>query len=102
MKIVFASVLVAILSFIPKEQECDQLKFDIHVVHTSSGLDNGKIEVSKIDSPSKVRAFLYGDNKSKNRLDVKVEKLIKLPAGTYILILQNSQCSSVTHDIIVK
>jgi len=102
MKIVFASVLVVLASFIPKEQECDQLKFDINVVHTTNGLDNGKIEVVNIDSPSKVRAFLYGDKRDKNRLDVKVEKLDKLKAGTYILILQNKKCSSVKRDIIVK
>ena len=102
MKIVIASVLVVIASFLPKEQECDQLKFDINVVHTTDGLDNGKIEVINIDSPSKVRAFLYGDNKGKNRLDVKIEKLDKLQAGTYILILQNKECSAVKRDIIVK
>ena len=102
MKIVFASVLVVIASFLPKEQECDQLKFDVNVVHTTEGLDNGKIEVINIDSPSKVRAFLYGDKRDKNRLDVKVEKLDKLKAGTYILILQNKKCSSVKRDIVVK
>ena len=101
MKIVFVSVLVVIASFLPKEQECDQLKFDINVVHTTGGLDNGKIEVTNIESPSKVRAFLYGD-KRENRLDVKVEKLDKLKSGTYILILQNKKCSTVKRDIVVK
>ena len=102
MKIVFASVLVIIASFLPKEQECDELKFEINVVHTTDGLENGKIEVIDIDSPSKVRAFLYGDKRDKNRLDVKAEKLDKLKAGTYVLILQNKNCSSVKRDIIVK
>ena len=102
MKIVFVSVLLFLASFISKEQECDQLKFEINVVHTSDGLDNGKIEVTNIDSPSKVRAFLYGDKREKNKLDVKVEKLEKLKPGTYILILQNKKCSSVKRDIIVK
>ena len=102
MKIVFASVLVIIASFLPKEQECDELKFEINVVHTTEGHENGQIEVINIDSPSKVRAFLYGDKRDKNRLDVKVEKLDKLKAGTYVLILQNKNCSSVKRDIIVK
>ncbi len=102
MKIAFVSVLVVLTSFLPKEQECDQLKFDINIVHTSDGLNNGKIEVSNVDSPSPVRAFLYGNGKDKNLLDVKIEKLIALKAGTYILILQNKKCSTVKRDIIVK
>jgi hypothetical protein len=102
MKIVLVGVLVIFTSFLPREQECDQLKFDINIVHTTDGQDNGKIEVSNINSPSQVKAFLYGNGKNKNKLDVKIENLEKLGVGTYTLILQNKKCSTVTRDIIIR
>ena len=102
MKVVLVSVLVVFSSFLPNEQECDQLKFEINIVHTTDGRDNGKIEVSNIDSPSQVKAFLYGNGKNKNKLDVKIEKLVKLGSGTYTLVLQNNKCSAVKRDIIVR
>ena len=102
MKIVLIGVLVVFTSFLPKEQECDQLKFEVNIVHTTDGRDNGKIEISNIDSPSEVRAFLYGNGKNNNVLDVKIEKLVKLGAGSYTLILQNKKCSAVKRNIIVR
>jgi len=90
------------MSYLPNEDECDQLKFDVSIVDTTNGLDNGTIEVSIVKSSSKVRAYLYGDKKSKNRLDVRIDKLNKLPAGTYLLVLQNNDCSAVKRNLVVK
>jgi hypothetical protein len=102
MKLFFISVLLMGMSFLTNNEECDQLKFDINIVHTTSGLANGIIEVSVIKSASKVRAFLYGDKKSKNRLNVRIDKLNKLQAGTYLLVLQNNDCSTVKRNLVVK
>jgi hypothetical protein len=102
MKLFFISVLLMGMSFLPKEEECDQLKFDTSIVHTTNGLDNGTIEIAIIKSSSKVRAFLYGDKKSKNRLDVRIDKLNKLPAGTYLLILQNNECSATKRNLVIE
>ena len=102
MKLIFVSVLLAMVSLLSKEEQCDTLKFDLEITHTTDGLDNGKIEVTILESPSRVKAFLYGDKKNKNRLDVKIDKLVKLQAGTYVLVLQNKECSSVKNNIIIK
>jgi len=102
MKLFFISILLAITSLTSIEEQCDTLKFDLEITHTTGGHDNGKIEVIILASHSGVKAFLYGDKKSKNLLDVKINKLDNLQAGTYLLILQDNECSSVKRDIIIK
>ena len=82
---------------------CDQLKFDVLISNTSSGQNNGKIEVVLENSgESNVRAYLYGDKRSKNKLDKKIDELTSLSKGTYILVLQNSECSSMKSDIVIE
>ncbi len=102
MKVFIFSLLLVISSFTYERQDCDQLKFEVNITHSSDGLNNGIIEVVELKSTSKVKAFLYGDKKSKNRLDVKIDKLNNLEAGKYLLVLQNKDCSSVKKDIIIQ
>lgn len=102
MKLLLISSIVALMSFTVLQKSCDDLKFDIKITSTSSGLDNGKIEVTIIKSTSNVRAYLYGDTRKKNKLDVSVDDLINLEAGTYTLVLQNNDCSAVKRDIEIK
>lgn len=81
---------------------CDDLKFSIEVTHTTNGTNNATLEITVIKSASKVKAYLYGDTKSKNKLNVELTELTDLPSGKYILVLQNNKCSSVKRDIIIK
>lgn len=102
MKVFLVSALLVVSSFTLEKRLCNQLKFDVSITHTSNDQNNGIIEVVDLKSTTKVKAFLYGDKKSKNRLDVKVEKLTNLESGKYLLVLQNNECSSVKKDIIIK
>ncbi len=103
MKLVLFSIIIVLSSFSAVEDEfCDDLKFSIEVTHTSSGLDNGVIDVVIIKSESKAKAYLYGESKNKNKLDVELSELTGLKSGKYILVLQNKKCSTVEHDIIIR
>ena len=102
MKFIFISLLIAISSFSFQSDTCGDLKFDIEVTHTSGGIGNGIIDVTIIKSSSKAMAYLYGDEKSKNKLNIDPDQLNKLKAGTYMLVLQNDQCYAVKRDIIIK
>lgn len=102
MKIFFVGVLIFTSSILAGQPPCEGLKFEIKVTNTSQSLDNGKIEVTIIKSAAGVKAYLYGDSKSKNRLNVKINKLTHLAAGKYILVLQDEKCSTVQRDIIIK
>lgn len=102
MKLLLISSVVFLLSFSSLQQACDDLKFDIKITNTTNGLNNGKIEITITRSSSKVHAFLYGDAKQKNKVDVDPDDLINLQAGTYMLVLQNDQCYEVKQDIIIK
>jgi len=82
--------------------QCDGLKFEIEIIHTTSNLNNGIIEVTVIKSNSKVRVFLYGDLKSKNRLDVKPSELTQLAAGTYLLVIRDDKCNKIKRDIVIE
>ncbi len=102
MKLLLISVLIAISPFNLETEPCKDLTYDIKLTHTSDGKDNGIIEVTITKSSSKVKAFLYSEGKSGNKLDVKLDELTHLKAGKYILVLQNKECSSVKRDIIIK
>lgn len=102
MKLFLVGILFFTSSFVEVEPFCDELKFDLEITHTSEGLDNGKIEVTILKGESNVTAFLVGDTVKKNRLGVKLKELSQLPAGTYILILENDICSQTKRDIVIK
>jgi hypothetical protein len=102
MKLFFIGVLFFTFTLVAGQPPCNGLKFEVKVTHTTDNLDNGKIEVTIIKSAAGVKAFLYGDKKSKNRLDVKPDQLTQLAAGTYQLVLQDNNCSTLKRDIIIK
>lgn len=102
MKFIFISLLISFTSFNPFEDTCDDLKFEVKVIHTTNGLDNGTIDVTVTKSSSEVKVFLYSEGENENKLDVKLDELNKLKSGTYMLVLQNSKCHAVKRDIIIK
>lgn len=103
MKSILLSFIILFLSFYSLGEDlCDNLKFTVEVSDTSQGLNNGEIKVVLKNKSSHVKAFLYGDKKAKNKLDISIDELTQLKPGSYILILQNKDCSSVKRDIIIK
>lgn len=102
MKLLIFSSVVFLLSFTNLPQTCDDLKFDVKVTNTTNGQNNGKLDVTIIKSSSKIHAYLYGDTKSKNKLNVGLDDLINLESGTYTLVLQNNECSAVKQGIEIK
>lgn len=102
MKFILISVLLAFSSFNTTSDICDDLKFDIEVTHTTNSLDNGIIDVTITKGNTSVKAFLYGKSRSNNKLNIKIDELKSLSSGTYTLVLQNKNCSSVKSDIIIK
>ena len=102
MKFIFISLLISFSSFNPPVDNCDDLKFEVKVTHTTNGLDNGIIDVTVTKGSSNLDVFLYGDIRSKNKLKVKIDELKNLASGTYILILQNDKCSTVKRDILIN
>ena len=102
MKFILISVLLGFSSFSTTSDVCDDLKFDIEVTHTTDGLNNGKIDVTITKGLQNVKAFLYAKSRGNNRLNIKIDELKNLPSGTFTLVLQNKNCSSVKSDIIIK
>ncbi|MCB0496924.1 MAG: hypothetical protein KDC79_12370 [Cyclobacteriaceae bacterium] len=102
MRLLVISSIVMLFSFTIPNQECDDIKFDVEISNTTNGLNNGKIDVTIIKTSSKVRAYLYGDKRSKNKLNVEIDELKGLEAGKYTLILQNKVCSVVKQDIVIE
>lgn len=103
MKLFLVGILFFTSSIWEVDTICDQLKFDVIITNTSIGENNGKIEVILEDGEkSNIRAYLYGEGSSKNRLDKKIDELTDLSKGTYILVLQNSECSSMKSDIVIE
>lgn len=102
MKFLLISVLIAFSSFNSETEPCKDLTYDIKLTHTSGGQDNGIIEVTITKSASKVKTYLYSEGKTENKLDVKLDELTRLKAGTYMLVLQNDICYAVKRDIIIK
>ncbi len=102
MQLLFISVLLAFSTNFISTEPCEELICEIEITDSSEGLNNGMIEVIIVKSSSKVKAYLYGDNRSKNKLNVDIDKLNKLEPGSYLLVLQNNKCSIVKHDIIIK
>ncbi len=104
MKFLLVSLLISFSYFNsqPESLDCDDLKFNIEVIHTSNGLDNGIIDVTITKSTSKVKVYLYSEGKSANKLNIKLDDLKKLKAGTYMLVLQNDNCYAVKRDIVIR
>lgn len=102
MRLLILSSIVILLSFTVPLKKCDDIQYDIKILHTTGGLNNGKIEITITKSSSSVSAYLYGDVKSKNKLNVKIDQLNNLKTGVYILVLQNKECSTVQRDIIIR
>lgn len=102
MKLFLVGLLFFSSTFSFDEPPCDELQFEITVINTTQGLDNGKIEISLKKRASNVKANLFGDRSSKNRIGVKINELTKLSSGTYILILQNDKCFELKKDIVIQ
>ena len=102
MKLFLVGLILFASSFSLQNETCDDIKYEIEIIHTSNGLDNGQIEVNILSSSSKVKANLFGKDPSLNKIDVEIDELNNLSAGTYVLVLQNDQCSTVKSDIVIK
>ena len=102
MKFVLLSLLVAYGYHMPDHDQCEQLKYSLEIIHTTNGLNNGKINVEIIKSQSEVTAYLYAESRANNKLGVKISKLVALPAGKYKLVLQNTECSIVEKNLIIE
>jgi hypothetical protein len=68
---------------------CDEIQVTERLTHTTKGLSNGEIHLTFKDKEEQYTLFLFGDVVSKNRLDIKSDKILDLHSGNYTLLIQN-------------
>jgi len=73
----------------PMVKPCDEIQVTEKLTHTTEGLSNGEIHLTFKDKEEQYTLFLFGDVVSKNRLDIKSDKILDLHSGNYTLLIQN-------------
>ena len=88
------------------QNDCRDIeKISIETIHTSGGLDNGKVIIR--DEAGKLSAYncmLYAKQKTDNRLNLKlVDGIIDhLKAGIYTLFIQDNSGDGCTRQFSIK
>jgi len=91
MKILLISGLLNLWAFLPGGINCDNLKLDISLTHTTNGKANGKIEVVVQRGAGPFKVFLFASKREDNLEDVKFKDLKDLKSGEYILVVQDKE-----------
>ena len=88
----FIIPLLVLLSFKPKSQkDCDRIKIETEVTHTSGNADNGVINLNIQGVSGKYKIHLIGDSPGKNQLNLKVNQINNLSSGVYDIVLQDPE-----------
>jgi len=102
MKLILVSALFFISASLPGNSDCDSLKIKANITNTSNNQANGAISVEVVNGKPPYKVFLFADKRKDNRLDVGIDDLVDLPAGKYILVIQEGGGCAIQENLTVK
>jgi hypothetical protein len=102
MKLLIISTLLIFSALLPESPDCDNLKIKTKITHTTTGESNGQIVVTVVKGQPPYKASLFAERKNDNLLEVGLEDLKNLPAGKYILVVQDAGDCATQEKVILK
>ena len=102
MKLLIISTLLIFSALTPESPVCDNLKIKTKITHTTAGESNGEIVITIVKGKAPYNASLFAEKQQDNLLEVGLEDLKNLPAGKYILVVQDAADCATQEKLILK
>ena len=81
--------LLFISSFVVSENDCDLVKVEAKVVHSTDGQNNGSITLSLEGVSGKRKIHVIGGSPGQNQLNLKSNQINNLSSGVYDIVVQD-------------
>lgn len=102
MKVLLLSGLFYLMAGMPGNTDCDNIRLDLNIIHTTENKTNGKIEVEIVNGLAPYEFYLFGSGTNNNKIKVKKSELKDLAAGEYLLVVQDKTSCRVTKKIVIR